>query len=467
MTRKHGTFIHGIAASQHIDSSGERIIISGVDVSSLTLDGVFNFEHESKQASQIVGKILEAKKILTKDDCENKHHKFFWDKVKMPFIYVMGELFDSVNHIGANDVAAMARYDKNVDDTKTKKLINFSIEGSRLGKEGSNITNCIARKVTVTLTPCNKMAQAEQLDNPSKEVKEKSTFDIKEILGKFKKSEEIEVEFFKSEDVHNYQTNSKTRNINRKKNVNQKKIIDRKKNVNQKKRVNQRSSKDFFTSNVRKAITASCGLGAPSSMVGGAALQKEHILKYLAEDSWQRFEKKDDIIRIIQEKSPSMSKTEVEAVAKTFSYMQEKKKEMSLEKALVDRGMSRQKKVQARAERADNFKPKTKEKFTADGLRTMPKPKAPAGSEPKLSTDHGNRPKRGRLGLIQGGKKDSSDQTETDIMPNLAASEDDRCWDGYKPAKGKKAYSKGSCVKKSKKILKKKSEDEDTEKGVC
>ena len=176
--QENGTFIHGIAASEHIDSAGERIIISGVDISSLTKDGVFNYEHKSDTAGSIVGKILEAKKILKRAGCDNEYHKYFWDKVKMPFVYVAGELFDSVGHGSAKDVAAMLKYDKNLNKEETKALVNFSIEGSRLQKDGSNILKCIARKVTVTITPCNKMAQAEQMDAPSQKTKDSGGIDI-------------------------------------------------------------------------------------------------------------------------------------------------------------------------------------------------------------------------------------------------------------------------------------------------
>lgn len=200
-TEKRGTFIHGIAASQHLDSSGERIIIDGVDISSLTKDGVFNFEHQSKEASSIVGKILEAKKILKVSDCENDHHRFFWDKIKMPFIYVAGELFDAVDHQAAKDVAAMVRYDgvKQVNKD-TKKLINFSIEGSRLEKQGSNITKCIARKVSVTITPCNKVCEAAELKMPTNdEPKEKDSGSFSFIQDIMSKSDEPSCQIMKEE----------------------------------------------------------------------------------------------------------------------------------------------------------------------------------------------------------------------------------------------------------------------------
>lgn len=197
MSKEHktGTFIHGIAASEHLDSSGERIDIAGVDISSLTKDGVFNFEHQSKDTNHLVGKILEAIKITKLSDCTNDHHKKFWNKIKMPFIYVAGELFDGVGHEAAQDVAAMLRYDNHIDKRKTKRLINFSIEGSRLGKDGSKITKCIARKVSITITPCNKVCEAEELKKPESAMKTKKSV-IDKILGK---SEENVVELFKDE----------------------------------------------------------------------------------------------------------------------------------------------------------------------------------------------------------------------------------------------------------------------------
>ena len=174
----NSTFIHGIAASQALDSSGERIIIEGIDISSLVNGngGVFNYEHKSENSSQIVGKILEAKKILKRSDCENDDHKYFWDKVKMPFLYVAGELFDAVGHSGAKDVAAMLKYDEK-NKGNIKQLINFSIEGSRLEKRGSEIAKCIARKVTITLTPCNHTASAELKTSDTKEGKDSSDSD--------------------------------------------------------------------------------------------------------------------------------------------------------------------------------------------------------------------------------------------------------------------------------------------------
>lgn len=197
---KRGTFIHGIAASEHLDSSGERIKIEGVDISSLTRDGVFNYEHNSKEASSIVGKILEAKKILKRSDCDNDHQKYFWDKIKMPYIYVAGELFDAVGHKEAGEVAAMVRYDQQAPINKdSKKLINFSIEGSRMEKQGAIITKCIARKISITLTPCNKVCEAEELKLDPKEEKHSDSGNFSFIQDIMSKSDEPSCQIMKGE----------------------------------------------------------------------------------------------------------------------------------------------------------------------------------------------------------------------------------------------------------------------------
>ena len=126
------TYIHGIGASENIDSSGERLSIDGMDISSLDKDGVFTYEHELakvagpdgkpidvsvKIPSQVVGKILKAKKIFSDKDCEDDHQMYFWNKCKTPYLYVMGELFDDYTE-AAKDLAGKFRYDADHKDPK-------------------------------------------------------------------------------------------------------------------------------------------------------------------------------------------------------------------------------------------------------------------------------------------------------------------------------------------------------------
>lgn len=184
------SFIHGVAASSALDTSGERIIIEGMDISSLEVDGVFNYEHKNDQPSQVVGKILKAKKIFSEKDCDNADESYFWEKTQCPFVYVMGELFDDYSE-SAKEVAGKFKYDK--DNDHKRNVCNFSIEGAKLpgSREGMSILRSIARKVTITVHPCNHQAIAElKVVKPEKEP---------DTLDSIFKTEPIEIELFKSE----------------------------------------------------------------------------------------------------------------------------------------------------------------------------------------------------------------------------------------------------------------------------
>lgn len=160
-----GTLIHGIAASEAIDTANEILKIDGLDISTLAVDGVLNYEHQSNLPSHVVGKILYAKKIFSEDDCSNPLERKFWQKVKLPFLYVVGELFDAVGHQQASEVAAMLRYqdEKLKLNPDQKHLVNFSIEGAKLETKKGIIKEAIARKVTITTHPANKSCIAELL----------------------------------------------------------------------------------------------------------------------------------------------------------------------------------------------------------------------------------------------------------------------------------------------------------------
>src|SRR5271165_3370174 len=147
------TFIDGIGTSEAIDTSGEIVDLKGLDTSSL-VGSAFNFEHKSDLPAQIVGKILEATKIFCKEDCKNERHLYYWNKCQIPFLYVMGRLFDD-RKPSAVEVAALFHDD--AAHPNEQPMIGFSIEGARLGeKQGMLVPRSIARKVTVTVIPANK-----------------------------------------------------------------------------------------------------------------------------------------------------------------------------------------------------------------------------------------------------------------------------------------------------------------------
>lgn len=178
------TIIDGIAASENIDSSGERLSIKGMDISSLPIDGTCNFEHKSDLPSQTVGKILTAKKIFSLEDCDTERQKYYWDKIETPYIYITAELFDDYQE-SAKEIAAMFKYD--AANNHERNVMNFSVEGHKIEKKGMDVTRSIARKVTITVTPCNKAAIAEMI--PHKEMHK----DEMDSLFKSETSFEIEI----------------------------------------------------------------------------------------------------------------------------------------------------------------------------------------------------------------------------------------------------------------------------------
>lgn len=184
------TFIDGIAASENIDSSGERLSIAGMDISSLDKTGTFNWEHKKDLPNQTVGKILKAKKIFDESECEDDRQAFYWSKCQVPFVYVMGELFDEYCD-SSKHLAGLFRYDHDKQGQNEHDVIGFSIEGAKLAKDGMNITRSIARKCTITESPCNKTAIAQMVPVSAK--------DDGDAI--FKTEPTIEIMMFKSEPV--------------------------------------------------------------------------------------------------------------------------------------------------------------------------------------------------------------------------------------------------------------------------
>jgi hypothetical protein len=153
------TYIDGIASSQAIDTAGEIVDIRGLDCSSL-MGAAFNYEHKSDVPAQIVGKVLEFKKIFSEQDCETDRQKMYWQKITMPFLYVLGRLFDDKKE-SSKEIAALFRDDS--ENPNEPKMVGFSIEGAKVNKDGMTITRSIARKVTITNLPANKTCEANMV----------------------------------------------------------------------------------------------------------------------------------------------------------------------------------------------------------------------------------------------------------------------------------------------------------------
>lgn len=153
-----GMILDGVLASEAIDSSGEIVKIDGMDISSME-DGeaTANYEHKGKDSSdgrETVGRIIYVHKIFNKDDCEDERQTFYYNKMgQIPYLYGMVRLLDEAGHPGAESLAAQVRDAVAHED---KILVRYSVEGTTLKKEDNVIKECIARKVAMTLGPCNK-----------------------------------------------------------------------------------------------------------------------------------------------------------------------------------------------------------------------------------------------------------------------------------------------------------------------
>lgn len=164
-----GMLIDGVFASEAIDSSGEIVSIDGMDITTLEEgQGVANYEHlgeDSNYGREIVGKIIYVKKIRKESDCENDRQRDYWKQIKqIPYLYGIVRLYDGAGNEGSKALASMIR-DHVANDEPI--LVRYSIEGTTTKKDGNKIASSIAKKVALTLKPCNKTAVSGLMADPN------------------------------------------------------------------------------------------------------------------------------------------------------------------------------------------------------------------------------------------------------------------------------------------------------------
>lgn len=166
---KSDMIIDGVFASEAIDSSGEVVSIKGMDVSTMEEGyGVANYEHlgdDGNYGREIVGKIVYVKKIYDKSDCEDDRQRKYCEKLKgIPFLYGVVRLYDGAGHQGAQALAAQMR-DAVAHDEPI--IVRYSIEGTTLEKDGNKIKNSLAKRVALTLKPCNRTCVSGIVADPN------------------------------------------------------------------------------------------------------------------------------------------------------------------------------------------------------------------------------------------------------------------------------------------------------------
>jgi hypothetical protein len=163
----HGTIIDGIGASEAIDTSAEQISLKGCDISSI-LEGkaLLNSEHVNPDLpkfrecgkeedgfwSTIVGRVCWGKKIFDESDCESQRELAYWNSVKLPFLYIICELFDNDGHKNAESMASIIRH---YNERGLPIIVSYSVEGNTIKREGNLLLETVVRRIAATAKPAN------------------------------------------------------------------------------------------------------------------------------------------------------------------------------------------------------------------------------------------------------------------------------------------------------------------------
>lgn len=171
MGKKKPLEIDMIAGSQLRDTQGEMLSVEGTDIGDLLAGrGRFNDNH-GKGFYNSIGRVTFAKKIFKSDDCHGDREKYYWEKVKAPFIYVRGYLYDDEDHPNARAAAAILR---NVHKTDAPLKIKASVEGGVISRgvaDQSLLARTKIHSIALTFTPANNATLVEPISL------DKSSFD--------------------------------------------------------------------------------------------------------------------------------------------------------------------------------------------------------------------------------------------------------------------------------------------------
>lgn len=153
------TIIEGIASTQARDSQGETIDLAGADISPLLEGrGFVNSDHRNSFEA-LVGRVIDAKKIQSLDDCKSPTQVKYWTDQKRPFIWTKIELWDGHGHKEADSIGSIYNFYQTKGEAAPIKL---SVEGKTL-ERGSNgmLKRTLIRGVALTVHPANRQARTE------------------------------------------------------------------------------------------------------------------------------------------------------------------------------------------------------------------------------------------------------------------------------------------------------------------
>jgi ribosomal protein S27E len=285
-----------IAGSQLRDTQGEMLSVEGADISELEAGrGRLNDNH-AKGFYNSLGRVTSAKKILSKDDCSTDRHSYFWDKIKAPFIYCRGVLYDDEEHPNAKAAAAILR---NIHNSDSPLQLKASVEGgvvSRGIKDDRLLARTKIHSVALTFTPANNATLVEPFEMTKSDSYEEDMVLIKSVMHLASKSDVPSFRHItrrasatKVSDNFN-KINQMAQELGLKSRIDnpgqdnivkssvQQKIVDSIEKTNSIIKAEKIKAKIQHVYQLAKALTAGYGgAGAPSNLSGGGVIQSEGL----------------------------------------------------------------------------------------------------------------------------------------------------------------------------------------------
>lgn len=276
-----GMILALVFCSEHVDKTGESLSVKGLSLDTFHEGlGLVNYEHKTSKdgnGEEVVGKVIFAKKIFSKADCDNELQKKAWDDLELPFVWGIVRLFDVAGHSGAKALAASIR---DQQANKEKIILRASIEGNTISRDGNKLTECLARRLTLTFSPANATCDTTLISDPG------APDGFKKDLVPKKDFPELEdaIKFENPEYATLYSSNTQLN------------VID--------------------PTDLNKAIDAGGGCAAPDTLVGGSALAvenigrkksvKERVKDVLSKDWGDKFDK-SEVRKLIKFVLPEVS----------------------------------------------------------------------------------------------------------------------------------------------------------------
>ena len=100
---------------------------------------------------------------MKSEDCENDRHKYYWEKIKAPYVYAKGFLYNDEDHPNARAAAAIMR---NIHREDAPLAMKASVEGGVISRGIKDPTRLMATKIhsiALTFTPANNATLCEPL----------------------------------------------------------------------------------------------------------------------------------------------------------------------------------------------------------------------------------------------------------------------------------------------------------------